>query len=245
MLLLVPVVFVGRNNSHNNFITTAYAQQPPHPPTNNTAECPVKSVQHWDKIIFSIASPTLANKLNLSANTELDIKVRDDPRLVSDLKQKVLNFLNVPNENKSSIKILDVEYAIICAALRPSDNLLVLSPAAFQTSSFDYVITPDQKYQITVTFNKPVDVSSVIPGSSLILETERNSPAQVMLSWSAGNAQLTITTVRTNGDLCSFDPDCFFTLRLDGMGPGVITAADGSLLNGGTQDYWTTFLHLG
>ena len=88
------------------------------PPINTNVVCPIKSIQHWDKIIFIITSPELAQKLNFSADTELDIKVLDNPRQVADIKQKVLNFLGTPNVNKSSIKIVDVDYAIVCAALK-------------------------------------------------------------------------------------------------------------------------------
>jgi hypothetical protein len=85
-----------------------------------TSVCPKGSVQHWDKIVFMITDPKLASKANVTANTELDIKVLDDPKKVADLKQKVLNFLGDPNGNKSSIKIVDVEYAIICALPPPN-----------------------------------------------------------------------------------------------------------------------------
>ena len=82
---------------------------------NALSSCPIKNVQHWDKIVFTIKSPQLAAKVKLPLNSELDIKVRDDPTKVADLKQKVLDFLKVPTEPKSSIDILHVRYAIICA----------------------------------------------------------------------------------------------------------------------------------
>ena len=77
--------------------------------------CPSKNVQHWDKIVFFIRSPDLSKRVRLPMNTELDIKVLDDPLKVADLKQKVLSFLKVPTEPRTSIQILDVRYAIICA----------------------------------------------------------------------------------------------------------------------------------
>jgi hypothetical protein len=76
--------------------------------------CPTKDVQHWDKIVFLIVNPDLASKANLPANSELDIKVLDDPHKLDDIKQKILDFLNVPNEPRSSIQIMNVEYSIIC-----------------------------------------------------------------------------------------------------------------------------------
>src|ERR671921_514419 len=51
--------------------------------------------QHWDKIVFKIANVQLAQSLKLPPNTELDIKVLDDPTKVSDIKQKILEFLKV------------------------------------------------------------------------------------------------------------------------------------------------------
>jgi hypothetical protein len=77
--------------------------------------CPSSNVQHWDKIVFFIKSPTLAGRLHLVPETEYDIKVLDDPHKVADIKQKVLDFLNIPNEPRDSIHILEVGYAMICA----------------------------------------------------------------------------------------------------------------------------------
>jgi len=220
-------------------------------PTTTTpqAVCPEENVKHWDKIVFMVTSPVLAKKAHVSANTELDIKVLDNPKEVADLKQKVLNFLGVPNENKTSLRIIDVEYAIVCSGLKPSGNLLVLSPAAEQTSSFDYAVTADNKLQINVTFNKPVDTSTVTAGTSLILKTEGSPNANVDLTWSSGNTLLRIVSVDRftggGGAVCRFDPDCSFTLNLDGTGSGVIKAIDGSLLNAGTKDYSTSFVAIG
>ena len=93
------------------FLEQAYAQQS-HQYTSNA--CPAKNVQHWDKIVFVIKSADLAKRLKLPANSELDIKVLDDPTKVADLKKNVLNFLKVPNEPRSSIEILQIRYALIC-----------------------------------------------------------------------------------------------------------------------------------
>jgi hypothetical protein len=90
-------------------------------PKEQPGVCSQNNVQHWDKIIFAIVDPDLAKKVNLTANTELDIKILDDPHKVADIKQKVLDFLNVPNAPKKAIQILDVEYAIICASQIPSE----------------------------------------------------------------------------------------------------------------------------
>ena len=62
---------------------------------------PPKRIFHFDKIIFQLAPGNLlpinaadAAALNaLPRNTDLDIKVSDDPRTVADLESKVLSFL--------------------------------------------------------------------------------------------------------------------------------------------------------
>jgi YVTN family beta-propeller protein len=82
----------------------------------NTAVCPTNSMQHWDKIIFKIVSPELAKRLNLMENTELDIKVKDDPSKVIDVKRKVLEFLKVPDATEETIEIVGVDYAIACSS---------------------------------------------------------------------------------------------------------------------------------
>lgn len=77
---------------------------------------------HFDKIIFAITDKLQAinpdeqgNLEKLPRNTELDIKVIDNPRTVADLRGKVLSFLGaVPSpEFYPAIKIIDVDYAVI------------------------------------------------------------------------------------------------------------------------------------
>jgi YVTN family beta-propeller protein len=214
------------------------------PTPQSSSICSEDNVKHWDKIVFDITDPNIAKKLNLTANTELDIKVLDDPKKVADIKQKVLDFLKVPNENKSSIQILDVEYAVICEMSAPIEDLLVFSPAAFQSNS-QFDTTAEGKLQITVRFNKAVDKSTVMPQQNLILNMERENNAAVTVNWNPLNTQATITTVQNQSALCNYDPDCFFRLTLDGTAAGVIKAEDGGLLNGGTLDYWTGFTIVG
>jgi hypothetical protein len=94
----------------------ALAQTDPLPDSNTNPVCPAANVQHWDKIIFSINNTDLAKRLNLTANTELDVKIMDDPNTVANIKQKLLEFLKVPNFSLESINILDVEYSIVCSS---------------------------------------------------------------------------------------------------------------------------------
>ncbi|MDN5867807.1 MAG: hypothetical protein L0H55_10475, partial [Candidatus Nitrosocosmicus sp.] len=80
--------------------------------------CKSENVHHWDKIIFKITNVELANALGLPANTELDIKVLDDPSAVVDLKQKVFDFFDLHGQDASYsyIDLIDVEYAIVCVS---------------------------------------------------------------------------------------------------------------------------------
>jgi hypothetical protein len=78
---------------------------------------------HADKIIFLLggflqaALPNDQPQLDkIPRNTELDIKVIDDPRTVADLKGKVLTFLGAldTTANREGVRILEVKYAMVC-----------------------------------------------------------------------------------------------------------------------------------
>jgi hypothetical protein len=87
----------------------------------------IPTIYHFDKIVFLITgqlhTPPNASDAdkralsNLPLNTELDIKVRDNPRAVANLKAKVLTFLGaaLDLENANFILIKEVEYtAVLC-----------------------------------------------------------------------------------------------------------------------------------
>ena len=69
------------------------------------------------KKIDDIVGETISGSLGFITETQLDIKVLDDPTTVADIEKKVLDFLKLPDneQNRDAIAILDVEYAIICA----------------------------------------------------------------------------------------------------------------------------------
>ena len=98
-----------------------YAQLSP----TETSTCTQESTQHWDKIIFEIKNKKIAEQVQQPKDTELDIKVMDDPNEVADLKKKILDFLGLPmnSENRKGIKILNVEFSILC-----TEKKIVLSP---------------------------------------------------------------------------------------------------------------------
>ena len=85
-----------------------------------------KRIFHFDKVIFQIATGNLVPILPADAaalkalprNTDLDIKIIDDPRTVADLVSKVLSFLGAQPANPGNrqlIRITEVEYStIVC-----------------------------------------------------------------------------------------------------------------------------------
>ncbi len=111
---------------------------------------------------------------------------------------------------------------------------------------------------IKVQFNQAVDSGTVIPGKTLILDTQIRDPQNGQLTrkeidgtvqWN-GDQEFTYTTTKIRKDLpFQGGPDVGFTLTLIGTdkGNGVVKAKDGTLLDGdkdGTAggDYKRQFL---
>ena len=78
---------------------------------------------HADKIIFTLSGALVAQQQadqaaldNVPRDTELDIKVLDDPRTIADLTGKVLSFIRAVDSAvaRAAVKIIDVEYAMVC-----------------------------------------------------------------------------------------------------------------------------------
>jgi hypothetical protein len=78
---------------------------------------------HADKIIFTLSGALVAQQQadqaaldHVPRDTELDIKVLDDPRTIADLKGKVLSFIRAGDTPaaRAATKIIDVEYAMVC-----------------------------------------------------------------------------------------------------------------------------------
>src|SRR5215210_6436062 len=46
--------------------------------------CAKENIQHWEKIVFKVTSVHIASSANLPVDSELDIKVLDNPKEVSD-----------------------------------------------------------------------------------------------------------------------------------------------------------------
>ena len=91
----------------------------------NTAGGQQVFAAHADKIIFMLTDAQelvalqQADQAALDAvprNTELDIKVLDDPRTIADLKGKVLSFMRAVDSAvaRTKVKVIDVDYAMVC-----------------------------------------------------------------------------------------------------------------------------------
>ena len=72
--------------------------------------------------------------------------------------------------------------------------LLVVFPQGSQISPFGFSINEEGKLQIGSSFNKPVDTSTFIPGTSNILAMETNPNATVTVNWDLNNRLLTLVT---------------------------------------------------
>jgi len=102
------------------------------------SNCPTQlslpTIYHFDKVVFSIAPNPVtgaapfqapiqrpARRHRLPRNTELDIKIRDNPKAVADLKSKVLTFLGAAPTaaNKSFIRIIQVTYEAVSCPKAP------------------------------------------------------------------------------------------------------------------------------
>jgi YVTN family beta-propeller protein len=68
--------------------------------------CPEDYIQHWDKIVFTVNSSELTQSLNLTINTELDIRIKDDPKMLQISNKKFWTFLARPTERETQFQLL-------------------------------------------------------------------------------------------------------------------------------------------
>ena len=85
--------------------------------SNAQTICPKENVQHWDKIVFKVTSNDIASSANLPIDSELDVKIVDNPKEVADIKKKVLDFIHIADtpEARRAIEIISINHSIICA----------------------------------------------------------------------------------------------------------------------------------
>ncbi|MHA2279736.1 MAG: hypothetical protein ACXAC5_02415 [Promethearchaeota archaeon] len=130
-----------------------------------------------------------------------------------------------------------------CGAFR------VLFPPAMQVGSQDFIVTDDNRIQIAVQFNKAVDLASIAIPQAFI-QFENNVVADIEVTGGDVAAEAIITTVEEVGQLCTFDPDCSFTLFLHGSAANPVMSTSGEALDGdndGTPGgtYETSFIIIG
>lgn len=113
-------------------------------------------------------------------------------------------------------------------------SLQITYPVKNINTSQDYEINSQNKYKITVKFNREVDVSTVIVGKTFKLITELANNADGNITWSNGNKTLVFISVLEVTQLNDFDPDAFFSIKLIGsdVGDGAIKDTDGIHLDG-------------
>lgn len=113
------------------------------------------------------------------------------------------------------------------------DLFNVLSPPANQTFSQEYDINVFNQVVINIRFNRPVNPSTVVVGSTLTL-TSGGSSIPGSITWNGSNTIATFTTTPEYSEFCSFTPDCFMPLQLIGTntGSGAIEDSNGCNLDG-------------
>ena len=139
-------------------------------------------------------------------------------------------------------------------------NLRVLSPSpGVYASAEGYTITADDKIAVTLNFNWPVDISTVIAGRTVIMVFPKDGAPKLNLEWSNNNKTLVITTVKTRSRLLAHQPDAYFKLTLRGNPfnilrannePVMIKSAGGKILDGDYDDkeggnYVISFISIG
>lgn len=130
-------------------------------------------------------------------------------------------------------------------------TLQVTSPAANQTSSQDFKIVGD-KIQITVTFNKDVDINTIVVGKTFLFNTEKEKNAQGTILPGIDKKTIIFLSAKKATELLIYDSDGNFSIKLIGSdtGNGAIKGTDGKHLDGDRDkndggDYQTSFVHVG
>lgn len=123
--------------------------------------------------------------------------------------------------------------------------LRVFLPLPMQTDSTEFEIVGG-KIRINLLFNRPVDLTSMIPGTNVILETPLDASANVTVSAGGTLLEAVIETVADASTLLNPGVTNTVTLRLLGSGGSPIRSTSGLTLNQNPngdpqQDYETSF----
>ena len=133
ILGIAATIILGGIILASNTLNTALAQTAP---PSTTSVCPPgDQVQHWDKIVFMIVKEREGgdNGVHFTGNippqmfnTELDLKISDQPGVIANLKQEIINTLTnqyqlTPKQQSSlNIKIISDSYeTVTCGQTGP------------------------------------------------------------------------------------------------------------------------------
>lgn len=138
-------------------------------------------------------------------------------------------------------------------ACTPAFTVTAPYPPAGQTVSSDLQLDSNGAITIRVTFSDPFDDSSVNPTVNVQLIGEKTTtPHALSTALDPSNAKVMVITTPagTEGDLCIFDPDCFFTLKILGDGSSPVKSSSGTVLDGNRSGspggtYSTRFVIIG
>jgi len=136
-----------------------------------------------------------------------------------------------------SVKTVDAEGnksdAVLISAT-PDTPFVVVSPDQSDYNPAGGTFTTDGAGHliISVTFNRPVDLNSIIPATTVYFEGDAISQGTVVFS--NGNKTITFTTTDEVGDFATISGSAFFDFLLIGTdaGDGVVTDSNGMVLDG-------------
>jgi len=140
-------------------------------------------------------------------------------------------------EHEFSVKTVDAvdnKSAAVTISATPNTPFVVVDPDQSDYNPAGGTFTTDGSGHliISVTFNRPVDLNSVIPATTVYFEGDAISQGTVVFS--NGNKTITFTTTDEWGDFATISGSAFFDFLLIGTdaGGGVITDSNGMVLDG-------------
>lgn len=116
---------------------------------------------------------------------------------------------------------------VSCASFRVLSRQPLQSPSGHAMQSND-------RMQVRIEFNQPVDRRTVRLGETFILTTEKHENVRGRLRWSRDGRSVTFRSLRSLKELFVFDPDGQFNLQIIGTdtGKGAVRDRDGEYLDG-------------
>jgi hypothetical protein len=98
-----------------------------------------------------------------------------------------------------------------------------------------------KKFAMTVRFNTDMDRSTVIAGSTVVLDFPKAANAPGQITWISDREFKWVQQSAQRFDICKYDPDCEFKLTLsDGVlsKEGLKLDGDNDNKQGGTYTLW-------